>query len=37
MDAWGEAEKFPVGKAFEMGILPQLELDDITERIKSYS
>jgi len=26
MDAWGEAEKLPIEKAFEMGILSQSEL-----------
>lgn len=33
MDAWGEAEKLPIEKAFEMRILSQSELADVKNRI----
>jgi len=34
MDAWGEAEKLPIERAFEIGILAEAELYDVLLQIK---
>ncbi len=33
MNAWGEAEKLPIQKAFEIGIMSESELRDVVKQV----
>jgi len=37
MDAWGEAEKLPIGRAINMGILTEDELQEVLRNLDTES